>query len=121
MKHSWIFVACALGLFLSACNPTTPAPPPAPEVIVVPGQPQVVILSPSDNAVVDVPQVEITGQAAPGTVLTFNEEITVADQSGHFTATVPLDEGPNAVEMVASDAEGRETNFELTVIYEPQN
>lgn len=69
---------------------------------------------------VNAPQVEITGQAAPGTVITFDDEIVIVDQSGQFAVTVPLDEGPNAIQMVASDAEGNETTFELTVTYDAQ-
>ena len=122
MKQYLGLVAFALGFGLAACGGPTPTPmasPSAGGAIVVPGKPQVIILSPPDNAVVNAPQVEIIGQTAPDVVLTFNDEIVVAGPDGAFTATVPLDEGPNLVQMVASDAEGDETTFELTVTYEP--
>ena len=124
MKQYLGLVAFTLGFSLAACGGPTPVPAvssPTGEAIVIPGKPQVVILSPSDDAVVNAPQVEIIGQTTPEVVLTFNDEIVVAGPDGAFTVTVPLDEGPNLVQMVASDAEGDETTFEMTVTYEPQS
>ncbi len=122
MKQYLSFIIFGLGIILSACGgpPTPTIAPPSGGAIVVPGEPQIIIFSPQENSVVNAPQVEITGQAAPGTVITFDDEIVVVDQSGQFAVTVPLDEGPNAIQMVASDAEGNETTFELTVTYDAQ-
>ena len=123
MKQYLSFIIFGLGIILCACVGRTPTPtiaPPSGGAIVVPGEPQIIIFSPQENSVVNAPQVEITGQAAPGTVITFDDEIVVVDQSGQFAVTVPLDEGPNAIQMVASDAEGNETTFELTVTYDAQ-
>jgi len=124
MKQYLGLLAFTLGFGLAACGGPTPVPaasPPAGEAIVVPGKPQVIILSPPEDAVVNAPQVEIIGQTTSDAVLTFNDEIVIAGPDGAFMVTVPLDEGPNLVQMVASDAEGNETTFELTVTYEPQS
>jgi hypothetical protein len=79
------------------------------------------ILSPEDEAVVNVPEVEVIGEAEPETVITLNDEIVVVDESGTFSVTLLLDEGPNEIEVVASDLEGREISLELEVTYDPES
>ncbi len=77
------------------------------------------ILSPEPDAVVNVPQVNVTGQGTPGAVVTLNEAILIIDATGAFSVTLPLVEGPNLIEIEASDASGNGTYLELTVTYEP--
>ncbi len=77
------------------------------------------ILSPEPNAVVNVPQVNVTGQGTPGAVVTLNEAILIIDATGAFSVTLSLVEGPNLIEIEASDASGNGTYLELTVTYEP--
>ncbi len=77
------------------------------------------ILSPEPNAVVNVPHVDVTGQGTPGAVVTLNEAILIIDATGAFSVTLPLVEGPNLVEIEASDASGNGTYLELTVTYVP--
>ncbi len=91
--------------------PATAATPPG-------GLLTVTILSPEDNVVVSAPQVEITGQSAPNAVITLNDEITLADATGAFSAAVPLVEGPNVIEVVASDVDGNEAVLQLFVTYD---
>jgi len=79
------------------------------------------ILSPEAEAVVNVPEVEVIGEAAPETVVTLNEAIVVVDESGTFSVTLLLDEGPNEIEIVASDLEGNELSFILEVTYDPES
>jgi len=38
---------------------------------------------------------------------------------GKFSTTVSLEEGPNSIEVVASDSQGNENSQVLTVIYAP--
>jgi hypothetical protein len=56
-----------------------------------------------------------------GLVITINEDILLVDETGVFSATVPLEEGPNAIQIVASDAVGNEESLELIVTYEPES
>ncbi len=77
------------------------------------------ILSPLDQAVVNVAQIEVVGQAPPDTVVTINDEIVVVGPEGQFTVVVALVEGPNAIEVVASDVEGTEIDTILSVVYQP--
>lgn len=43
-------------------------------------------------------------------------EVTIADVGGRFSAVVALQEGPNFIEVVASDLEGNEVTEVLMVI-----
>jgi hypothetical protein len=75
--------------------------------------------TPQDNSTVNTAQIEVTGVASPGAVVTVNEIILIAGADGKFSTTVSLDQGPNLIEVVASDDSGSETSVELTVTYEP--
>jgi ABC-type glycerol-3-phosphate transport system substrate-binding protein len=102
-----------------AAATTTPTASPSPAATPDAGALSVKIISPEDNAVVTEAQVEINGQTAPNAVITLNDEIAVADVTGAFTARLSLDEGPNVIEIVASDMDGHETDLFLTITYEP--
>lgn len=77
------------------------------------------VLSPLDEAVVNIPQVDVIGSAPAGTVLSINDEILIAGNDGQFKVTVMLEDGPNLVEITASDENGNETTVLLMVTYEP--
>jgi len=116
-------------------NPTTiPATPrpqevipttdiqPTPTLITAPepsGTLWLQVLSPQDEAVVNTPQVDVIGSAPAGAVISVNDEILIVGDDGQFKTTVSLDEGPNLIEIIASDDNGNETSLILTIIYEP--
>ena len=77
------------------------------------------ILSPLDEAVVNTPQVDVTGSAPAGSVISINDEILVVGIDGQFKTTVSLEDGPNLIEIIASDENGNEMSVLLTVTYEP--
>jgi len=77
------------------------------------------ILSPVDEAVVNTSQVDVTGSAPAGTVVTINDEILIVGSDQQFRTTVSLDDGPNLIEIVASDESGNEMSVLLTITYEP--
>jgi hypothetical protein len=145
MNYRLIF--SALILTLAACSPTpTVVPPTAPifsssptatPVLSLPEEvtptteiPQATalepsgalwlqVLSPQDEAVVSTPQVDVIGSAAAGAVVSINDEILLVGKDQQFKTTIALDEGPNLIEIVASDDQGNETPVLLTVTYEP--
>jgi hypothetical protein len=80
---------------------------------------RVTILAPADEAVVSVPQVDVSGLAPAGSVITLNDTLVVVDASGQFSATLPLQEGPNQLDIVASDADGNQASTQLIVTYDP--
>ena len=73
------------------------------------------VSEPQDNTVTDVATVEVKGQTNAGAVVSVNEVVTTADANGSFEATVGLDEGPNTIEIVASDEAGNEASATLIV------
>jgi hypothetical protein len=75
--------------------------------------------SPQDGDTVNTPQVDVIGMAPAGAVVSVNDDIIVVSDDQQFKSTVALDEGPNLIEIVASDDNGNETDLQLTVIYEP--
>jgi hypothetical protein len=77
------------------------------------------VLSPQDEAVVNVPQVDVVGLAPMGAVVSVNDEILIVGADGQFSTPIALDEGPNVIEIVASDDNANETSLILTVTYEP--
>lgn len=120
MKY-WLTLFCVLGL--TACGGPTPTSTSIPSGLETPGASQLglKILSPENEAVVNLPQVEVQGTAPVGLVVTINEDIILVDETGVFSATVPLEEGPNAIQIVASDEVGNEESLELIVTYEPES
>lgn len=66
------------------------------------------------------PQYTVSGSAPKGTVLSINDNILVVDSGQVFNVLVPLEEGPNLVEILASNAAGDQVSFELAIIYTVQ-
>ena len=109
-----ILVACSVPTMQ---NPmATLSPTPWEEVA---GALWVRILSPSDNEIVNVPSVEVQGEAPVDTVLSINDEILIVSSDQVFSLPVALEEGVNVIEIVASDNDGNEVSFILTVTYQP--
>jgi hypothetical protein len=112
-------------LVLTACNgvsaaTATLAPPgQAAPIILASGSLIVKFNSPTDEAVVDEPQVEVVGEAPPDTVISVNDSIVVVEASGHFSLLVPLQDGPNELDIIASDPAGNQAATRLIVTYEP--
>lgn len=119
---------------LAACSTLSPAAPSGPEtgrpdvsspapglstpVALASGPLALNILSPQDGAVVNTPQIELTGQVSREIVLTVNEQIYLLPP-GDFSLPVALEEGANALEIVASDVDGNEITFILVITYQP--
>lgn len=71
-----------------------------------------------DGKIVDTPQIIVAGMAPPETVISLNDTIIVVGADGTFQIPVALAEGPNVLEIVASNLDGDEVGIVLTVIYE---
>ncbi len=100
----------------AATNKPTPANQPAPAAS---GPLLLRVLSPQDGATVGTAQIQVTGLATPGEVVTVNDNIILVGADGQFQTTVSLDQGPNLIEVIASNNTGNETSVELTVTYQP--
>jgi hypothetical protein len=89
-------------------------------VAVFPSGAGIFLLCPPEDAFVSTPWVDVVGKAPPETVITLNDEIAVAGTDGLFSARVPLDEGLNEIQCVASDWEGHEAMFSIFIEYVPE-
>lgn len=78
-----------------------------------------VILSPLDGAVVNTSIIEIVGEAPAGSVISIGDDILIVGAEGTFKHIVSLQEGPNVIEILASDASGNESYVLLAIFYEP--
>lgn len=77
------------------------------------------LYSPQDEEVFNVSQIEVSGKAPVETVISINDQIVVVSETGDFSVPVSLEEGPNIIELIASDLDGNELDIVLTVVYEP--
>ena len=76
------------------------------------------VYSPQDEQIFNQPSIAVAGKAPAGTVLSMDKAIFVVPESGDFSFPLTLDEGPNEIELVASDALGNELDIILTVTYQ---
>jgi hypothetical protein len=60
----------------------------------------------------------VEGRAPQGAVVSVNEDILLVGTNQFFSSLVMLDEGPNLIEVAASDIDSQEVDFELIVVYE---
>ena len=75
------------------------------------------VQTPENESIVTSPELSVTGTADAAAVVSVNGTLVDLDAEGHFSALLTLEEGPNCIEVVASDYEGNEASEILTVIY----
>jgi hypothetical protein len=64
-------------------------------------------------------RLEVAGHTTVDALLSINDAVVEVDGDGRFAYAVELTEGPNLVEVVASNALGEQFDEVLLVIYEP--
>jgi hypothetical protein len=77
------------------------------------------VLSPIDNTIVSTQEIPVSGLASPNAVVSINGTLIDIDVDGTFTTTLLLDEGPNLIEVLATNLAGEEEYQPLLVIYIP--
>ena len=76
------------------------------------------VSEPADNTVVSSAAITVTGRSSPDATVSVNGQIAVVEADGRFsTSDVGLQEGPNLIEVIASDLAGEERTLVLMVIY----
>jgi len=109
-----LVLALALPLPGIDCS-TTPSPASNADSSSIPASISLTVSEPQDNTITDESTIEVKGQTNPGAVVSVNEVVTIADANGNFDATVSLDEGPNTIEIIASDEAGNQASATLIV------
>ena len=133
MTKLGILLSCllAVSVMLGGCageegtpSPTTPGGTAMPSPTEGPADELLLeIQEPEDESIVSTASVVVRGVTAPDAIvsLMFDSEIEIADvdEAGNFAVTIDLQEGPNVIEVVASDWEGHEASAIVTLIYMP--
>ena len=110
-------LAILLGAGCQAAAPVPPSPPPS-----QPPPPQgffLEVTEPQDETVVNTSPIRVIGSTSPEAQVSVNGELIDVDGQGDFAAMVKLEEGPNVIEVIATDYEGNEESCILAVIYAP--
>jgi len=76
------------------------------------------LFTPKDGDIVTREVVNFSGQAPLETVISLNEYISLVAGEGSFSIPVILEEGPNVIDLVASNMDGDEIELVLTIVYE---
>jgi len=109
-------------------SPTPPRPsaarsltPSAQKTLVPVSVPPLTLLvkSPLDESIVSASTITVIGSTSPNAVVSVDGQLATVDAAGNFQLAVTLDEGPNIIEVVASDINGNELSAILSIIYQP--
>ncbi len=118
-----LFIGLAVVLLAVGCAAEEKAPTPTPTPTPTPAALFLEIVEPENESTVSTESIIVSGSTIPGAVVSIlvDTEIAIADvdEQGNFSATVTLEEGPNYIEVLASDQEGNEEYSILVVIYSP--
>ena len=70
----------------------------------------------TDRTVIDAPAVAFWGDTAPDAFVTVNGEYVEVSDYGAFVVDLPLEDGTNFIEVLASDFQGRTSRVSFTVV-----
>lgn len=77
------------------------------------------VTTPADESTVNSATVQVTGKTAKGATVTVNETVASVDVAGGFAVSVTLLEGPNVIDIIASDDAGNVLAVTRIVTYIP--
>lgn len=97
----------------TATAPALPTAPPTVEPL------SLLVTEPIGDSIVNVSPIAVTGSTTPDAVVSINGESVEVNIEGAFTAQITLVEGPNVVEVVASNLQGDQESVILALIYLP--
>ena len=89
--------------------------------LVQPPQPFILVVTePRDQSIVSEGTIRLSGRTGTDAIVTVQGVGIEVDAVGVFSTTVTLDEGPNVIDVVATDADGRVLSTVIAVIYRPK-
>ena len=77
------------------------------------------ITEPEDQSIISEPAVRLSGRTGPDATVNVNGVFVSVDELGFFFIVVSLEIGPNIIEVVANNNDGRELSQVIAVIYRP--
>ena len=75
------------------------------------------ITEPENESIVFDAALTIAGRTGPNAIVSLNGRSVPVDRFGYFASTVRLDEGPNVIDVVATNDDGQTLSTVLAVIY----
>lgn len=75
------------------------------------------ITEPENESIVSTPALPLSGRTGPNAIVSLNGRSVPVDRFGYFSSTVRLDEGPNVIDVVATNDDGHTLSTVLAVIY----
>ncbi len=99
--------------------------PDVPPTLAVPNTPtpaapfQIRLDAPRDGDTTNISPLLVKGATAPNAVVSVNDVVGLADGEGRFDLMVPLQAGPNVLEVIASQPNGQQAFIIATVMYQP--
>ena len=79
------------------------------------------ITEPEDESIVSSPTLPLSGRTGPNAVVSINGRSVPVDQFGYFAANILLEEGPNFIDVVATNEDGSTLSEIVGVIYRPES
>ena len=79
----------------------------------------VTVETPQDGETTRFSPLLVIGQTTPNAVVSANDTVGLANAEGRFSLSVPLEAGPNVLEVIASKSTGEQAYVILTVLYQP--
>lgn len=77
------------------------------------------VTEPEDQTIVSESVVRLSGRTGPEAIASVNGVSISVDELGFFSTTVTLEPGPNIIDVVATDTDGRVLSTVIAVIYRP--
>jgi len=77
------------------------------------------ITAPENESVVSSPELPLTGRTGPNAIVSIDGRSAPVDRYGYFSATIALNEGPNFIDVVATNDDGTTLSQVVAVIYRP--
>jgi len=77
------------------------------------------VTEPQDEITVNTSTIQVKGVTTADATVSVNGSLVDVGADGKFSTTVSLEQGPNSIEVVASDSQGNENSQVLTIINVP--
>jgi hypothetical protein len=99
--------------------------PEVPPTLALPNTPtpaanfRITLDAPHDGDTIKTSPLRVTGVTVPSAIVSVNDVVGVANGEGRFDLMVPLEVGPNVLEIIASQPNGQQAFVIVTVMYQP--
>lgn len=88
--------------------------------LVLPPQPFFLLVTqPQDQSIVSAAQIPLGGRTIPGAVVSINGVSVPVDPVGIYSTMLALEEGPNIIDVLATNVDGEVLSTIIAVIYRP--